>query len=82
MLELFKRFRRKDAGYSISPADRRWITIVLLVKDLNKTHYDKLKETMDLIWEAYGKCKNIKSPDEIVDEAGGFLLHEKDGVVK
>ena len=82
MFKIFKRFRHKDASYGISPTDRRWRMIVFLVKDLTKPNYTKLKETMDLVYEAYGMCKGIKSPDEIVDEAGGFLLHEKDGVVE
>lgn len=75
-----KLFKRKSTGYKMDPTEYRWWIIVSLVKDLTDTKYELLKETMDMVHEAYGKCQKIKTPGENIDELGGFLAHEKEGV--
>ena len=75
-------FKRKKWQFTPDFSEMRWYMIVAITKDLSKTDYDKLKELLDLVYESQKKNKSIKTPEQIVDEAGGFLLHQKDGVVK
>nr|WP_325300844.1 hypothetical protein [uncultured Dysosmobacter sp.] len=79
---LLRLFRRKDTGFDINPFDGRLYMIIALIKDLNKSNFEKLKDTMDTLYEGIEKNKKVKTPDQTIEEVGGFLLHEKDGVVK
>ena len=50
-----------------------------LVKDLSRKDYNRLKDAMDLGYNAYQKVKNIDSDDCLSTTAPEFLLHEKEG---
>ena len=60
---MFKRKSKKERILE-SVAEQRFDAMMSLIKDLPKRDYDKLKEAMDLGYQAYQKVKNVKSEDE------------------
>ena len=60
---LFKN-RRNEAYETIDPAEERFDTVLGLVKDLPRDDYNRLKEAMDLSYEAYQKIKDVKTAEE------------------
>lgn len=77
-----KLFKKNETHDQPNIAESRYWMIVTLVKDLTKAKYEKLKEVMDLVYESYEKNKSIKTPDQLIDEAGGFMLHNQEGGTK
>lgn len=55
---MFKR-NKKDTRLEIS-----FKTILPLIENLNKRDYERLKEAMDLGWQAVQKLRNVKTIDE------------------
>ena len=49
-----------------------------LVKDLSRKDYNRLKDAMDLGYNAYQKVKNIDTDDGL-SVSPEFMLHEKEG---
>ena len=59
---------------SKDPIESRFEAMMKLIKDLDKSDYRKLKEAMDLSFDAYQKIKNIDSADII--SVKDFILHK------
>lgn len=55
---MFKR-NKKDTTLEVS-----FKTIIPLIENLNKRDYNRLKEAMDLGYDAIQKLRNVKSIDE------------------
>jgi hypothetical protein len=55
-------FRRKKKV--IDPVEQRFDTMMQLIKDLPRADYNRLKDAMDLGYNAYQKVKNVKTADE------------------
>ena len=47
-----------------SVAEQRFDNMMQLIKDLPRADYTRLKEAMDLGYNAYQKVKNVKTIDE------------------
>lgn len=56
-------FKRKRITL-IDPAEQRFDAMMELIKDLPKADYNRLKDAMDLGWNAYQKVRNVKTADE------------------
>ena len=56
-------FKRKKRILE-SVAEQRFDAMMQLIKDLPKADYTRLKEAMDLGYNAYQKVKNVKTIDE------------------
>lgn len=57
--------------------DDRFDQMMDLVKDLSRKDYNRLKDAMDLGYNAYQKVRNIDAIAGITD--GGYMLHDKEG---
>ena len=57
---LFKKKRQVLEGIS----EQRFDDMMSLIKDLPKADYARLKEAMDLGYNAYQKVKNVKTKEE------------------
>lgn len=71
-------FRRKKAV--IDPVEKRFDTMMELIKDLPRGDYNRLKDAMDLGYSAYQKVKNVKTADEkeIADIVKAEVLLDKE----
>lgn len=56
--------------------DDRFDQMMDLVKDLSRKDYNRLKDAMDLGYNAYQKVRNIDAIAGITD--GGYMLHDKE----
>ena len=54
-------FRKKEVADSV---EERFNTAVLLIKDLPRPDYRRLKEAMDLAYDSYQKIRNVKTEEE------------------
>lgn len=54
--------RRKKILESV--AEQRFDSMMTLIKDLPRADYTRLKDAMDLGYNAYQKVKNVKTVDE------------------
>lgn len=67
-------FRRKK--YIVEdPVEQRFDSMMELIKDLPRTDYNRLKDAMDLGYNAYQKVRNVKTVDE--KENSDILSAEK-----
>ena len=67
-------FRKKK--YIIEdPVEQRFDSMMELIKDLPKADYNRLKDAMDLGYNAYQKVRNVKTADE--KETEDILSAEK-----
>lgn len=57
-MKFFKKKRALDA------VESKFNTMMGLIKDLPKADYKRLKEAMDLGYDAYQKVRNVKTTDE------------------
>lgn len=46
------------------PVETRFDSMMKLIKDLPKADYNRLKDAMDLGYNAYQKVRNVKTADE------------------
>lgn len=66
-------FRRKNDFED--PAEMRFDAMMVLIKDLPKADYNRLKKAMDLGWQSYQTVRNVKTEDE--KENGDIIEAEK-----
>jgi hypothetical protein len=63
------------------PSEAKINTIIDLIKDLERTDYNRLRAGMDLIYNGYQKIRTSKTTDEKetgeIDEMEGLLETEK-----
>lgn len=71
-------FRKKKA--TIDPVEKRFDTMMELIKDLPRGDYNRLKDAMDLGYNAYQKVRNVKTADEkeIADIVKAEVLLDKE----
>lgn len=62
-MKLFKN-KRKEVYAAIDPAEERFDTMLKLIKELPRADYNRLKDAMDLGYNAYQKIKNVKTAEE------------------
>lgn len=58
---MFKVRKRKKAEDAV---EQTFNTMMRLIKDLPKADYKRLKDAMDLGYDAYQKVRNVKTIDE------------------
>lgn len=72
-------FRRKRTYED--PSETRFDSMMDLIKDLPRSDYNRLKDAMDLGYNAYQKVRNVKTADEKevsdIDEAEKQLVKEE-----
>lgn len=56
-------FKRKKNN-SCDPVAEKFSIIIDLVKDLDRSNFNRLKGAMDLGYSAYQKVRNVKTADE------------------
>ena len=60
-----KFFKKHKTSYEIQdPTEARFDAITELIKDLPRADYNRLKDAMDLVYNAYQKVRNVKTADE------------------
>lgn len=69
-LRIFKRTREFE-----DPVEMRFDAMMVLIKDLPKADYNRLKKAMDLGWQSYQTVRNVKTEDE--KENGDIIEAEK-----
>ena len=74
-----KLFRRKRNYIIEDPSEQRFDAMMELIKDLPKSDYNRLKDAMDLGWNAYQKVRNVKTADEKENED---ILSAEKAIVK
>lgn len=79
MCKLFKKKKQSPLFFEEDPAEERFGSMMDLVKDLSRKDYNRLKEAMDLGYNAYQKVRNIDSDDGLATPGPEFMLHEKEG---
>lgn len=57
-------FKRKRKQVLESVAEQRFDNMMELIKDLPRADYTRLKDAMDLGYNAYQKVKNVKTEEE------------------
>ena len=57
------------------PVEQRFDSMMELIKDLPKADYNRLKDAMDLGYNAYQKVRNVRTADE--KEIADILNAEK-----
>lgn len=81
------RFKKRDnirgpEFFEYDPVEERFDSMMTLVKDLSRKDYNRLKEAMDLGYNAYQKVRNIdadNSPTANTPTDGGYILHPEEG---
>lgn len=77
-----KKSRRKSRPDMDGASEARLSTIIELIKDLERTDYNRLRAGMDLIYNGYQKIRTSKTMDEKeladIDESEKFLEVEAD----
>lgn len=58
-----KKLRIKRKRF-IDPVEMRFDSMMKLIKDLPRADYNRLKDAMDLGYNAYQKVRNVKTADE------------------
>lgn len=71
-------FRKKKEA--IDPVEEKFSIIIDLVKDLDRSNFNRLKDAMDLGYNAYQKVRNVKTADEkeIADIVKAEVLLDKE----
>ena len=57
-------FRLRKKTISENLVELRFDAMMELIKDLPKSDYNRLKDAMDLGWNAYQKVRNVKTIEE------------------
>lgn len=74
-------FKKKRARTYEDPAESRFDSMMDLIKDLPRADYNRLKDAMDLGYNAYQKVRNVKTADEKevndIEEAERKLVNEE-----
>ena len=78
-MSLFKKKNKSPLFFEEDPAEERFDAMMDLVKDLSRKDYNRLKDAMDLGYNAYQKVKNIDSDDGLSVAGPELMLHEKEG---
>lgn len=60
------RWKRKNSF--INPTGKKFDLMMNLIKDLDRANFNRLKDAMDLGYNAYQKVKNVKTADEKENE--------------
>lgn len=76
-MSVFKRKHDKSAFFEADVIDDRFDQMMGLVKDLSRKDYNRLKEAMELGYNAYQKVRNIDAIAGLTD--GGYMIHDKEG---
>lgn len=77
MIRLFKRRKKSEPMFfEEDPAENRFDAMMDLVKDLSRKDYNRLKEAMDLGYNAYQKVRNIDTDDGLA--ASEYILHPEE----
>lgn len=71
------RKKKQSQFFEEDVIDDRFDQMMDLVKDLSRKDYNRLKDAMDLGYNAYQKVRNIDAIAGITD--GGYMLHDKEG---
>lgn len=71
------RKKKQSQFFEEDVIDDRFDQMMDLVKDLSRKDYNRLKEAMDLGYNAYQKVRNIDAIAGITD--GGYMIHDKEG---
>lgn len=66
---------RKKKHIVEDPVEQRFDSMMELIKDLPRADYNRLKDAMDLGYNAYQKVRNVKTVDE--KENSDILSAEK-----
>lgn len=66
---------RKRKHIVEDPVEQRFDSMMELIKDLPRGDYNRLKDAMDLGYNAYQKVRNVKTVDE--KETSDILSAEK-----
>ena len=77
-----KRLFSRKSKQTTTAVERKFQTIVDLIKDLDKKELNKLIEGIKLVWEGYAKVGQAKTPEEkeIADiERSEKVLEEESG---
>lgn len=78
MIRLFKRRKKNEPMFfEEDPVENRFDAMMDLVKDLSRKDYNRLKEAMDLGYNAYQKVRNIDFEDGVM--APDYILHPEEG---
>lgn len=59
-------FKRKNKV--VDPTEEKFDAMMSLIKDLPRADYNKLKDAMDMGYNAYQKVRNVKTADEKENE--------------
>ena len=70
------RKKKQSAFFEEDAIDDRFDQMMGLVKDLSRKDYNRLKEAMELGYNAYQKVRNIDAIAGITD--GGYMIHDKE----
>lgn len=57
-------FKKKKTERSVDPTEDRFDQMINLVKNLSRADYNRLREAMDLGYNAYQKVRNVKTTEE------------------
>ena len=57
-------FRKRKIERSVDPTEDRFDQMINLVKNLSRADYNRLREAMDLGYNAYQKVRNVKTTEE------------------
>ena len=71
------RKKKQSQFFEEDVIDDRFDQMMDLVKDLSRKDYNRLKDAMDLGYNAYQKVRNIDAIAGITD--GGYMIHDKEG---
>ena len=55
---------KKKIRSTVNPDEARFDSMMELIKDLPRADFNRLKDAMDLGYNAYQKVKNVKTADE------------------
>lgn len=75
-MKIFKK-KKSPLFFEEDPAEERFDSMMDLVKDLSRKDYNRLKDAMDLGYNAYQKVKNIDTDDGLA--ATEYMLHAEEG---
>lgn len=73
---IFKKKKNEPKFFEEDPAENRFDAMMDLVKDLSRKDYNRLKEAMDLGYNAYQKVRNIDSDDGL--GTSEYILHAEE----
>lgn len=56
--------RKKSQSETVDNTEQKFQIVVGIIKDLPRADYNRLKESMDLVYAGYQKMRNVKTKDE------------------